>query len=154
MERALRDLFELMGDMPAEAFNVQQARLLKERLSRCPQYFGLRSEFEGKTLIQVVEPGSTYETITAVTVKKRLRKLSAFLNWCKSNGYVVDNTLAGMKVMTWSAKDARLSFEQHDLTTLLNQNHEYHPTLKHLRIQYAIPDPIKYGSFKKLPLGN
>lgn len=120
VERALRDLFELMGDMPVEAFDAQQARQLKERLSRCPQYFGLRPEYEGKTLIQVVESGATYKTITAVTVNNRLRKLSAFLNWCKSNGYVADNPLAGLKVMTGSAKEARLSFDRHDLTTLLD----------------------------------
>ncbi|WP_426160024.1 site-specific integrase [Pseudomonas sp. TSRC2-2] len=120
VERALRDLFELMGDMPVEAFGVQQARLLKDRLSRCPQYFGLRPEYEGKTLKQVVESGATYKTITAVTVNNRLRKLSAFLNWCKTNGYVADNPLMGMKVMTGSAKEARLSFDRHDLTTLLN----------------------------------
>ena len=120
VERSLRDLFELMGDMPAEAFDVQQARLLKDRLSRCPQYFGLRPEYEGKTLKQVVESGATYKTITAVTVNNRLRKLSAFLNWCKSNGYVADNPLVGLKVMTGSAKEARLSFDRHDLTTLLN----------------------------------
>lgn len=120
VERSLRDLFELMGDMPVEAFDAQQARLLKERLSRCPQYFGLRPEYEGKTLKQVVESGATYKTITAVTVNNRLRKLSAFMNWCKSNGYVADNPLVGLKVMTGSAKEARLSFEQHDLITLLN----------------------------------
>ncbi|MDI3356883.1 site-specific integrase [Pseudomonas sp. UYIF39] len=120
VERALRDLFELMGDMPVVAFDVQQARLLKERLSRCPQYFGLRPEFAGKTLKQVVESGATYKTITAVTVNNRLRKLSAFLTWCKTNGYVADNPLVGMKVMTGSAKEARLSFDRHDLTTLLD----------------------------------
>ncbi|MVW87737.1 site-specific integrase [Pseudomonas sp. PB101] len=120
VERSLRDLFELMGDMPVEAFDVQQARLLKDRLSRCPQYFGLRPEYEGKTLKQVVESGTTYKTITAVTVNNRLRKLSAFLNWCKSNGYITDNPLLGLKVMTGSAKEARLSFDRQDLTTLLN----------------------------------
>lgn len=120
VERSLRDLFELMGDMPVEVFDVQQARLLKDRLSRCPQYFGLRPEYEGKTLKQVVESGATYKTITAVTVNNRLRKLSAFLNWCKTNGYVADNPLVGMKVMTGSAKEARLSFDRHDLTTLLS----------------------------------
>lgn len=125
VERALSDLFELMGDMPAAAFEVQKARLLKERLSRCPQYFGLRPEFKGKTLKQVVESGSTYKTITAVTVNNRLRKLSAFLNWCKTNGYITDNPLAGMKVMTGSAKEARLSFDRHDLVVLLN-----HETLR------------------------
>uniref|UniRef100_A0A1I8AD50 HD_domain domain-containing protein n=1 Tax=Steinernema glaseri TaxID=37863 RepID=A0A1I8AD50_9BILA len=58
VERALADLFELMGDMASDAFDVQQARLLKDRLSRCPQYFGLRPEFKGKTLKQVVESGA------------------------------------------------------------------------------------------------
>ncbi|MBV7552243.1 site-specific integrase [Pseudomonas sp. PDM28] len=120
VERSLRDLFELMGDMPIAEFDVHQARLLKDRLSRCPQYFGLRPEYEGKTLKQVVESGATYKTITAVTVNNRLRKLSAFMNWCKSNGYVTDNPLVGLKVMTGSAKEARLSFEQHDLSTLLD----------------------------------
>ncbi len=120
VERSLRDLFELMGDMPVEAFDTQQARLLKERLGRCPQYFGLRPEFEGKTLRQIVESAGTYKAISAVTVNNRLRKISAFLNWCKANGYITDNPLVGMKVMTGSAKDARLSFERHDLTTLLN----------------------------------
>ena len=120
VERALRDLFELVGDMPAEAFDIQQARLLKERLSRCPQYFGLRPEFEGKTLRQVVESTRTYKTITAVTVNNRLRKLSAFLNWCKANGYIEDNPLAGLKMMTGAAKDARLSYENEDLLKLLN----------------------------------
>lgn len=120
IERALSDLFELMGDMPVDAFDSHQARLLKERLVRCPQYFALRPEFKGKTLKQVVESGSTYKTITAVTVNNRLRKLTAFLNWCKANGYITDNPLAGMKVMTGSAKEARLSFERHDLAALLN----------------------------------
>lgn len=120
VERSLRDFFELMGDMPVEAFDAQQARLLKDRLSRCPQYFGLRPEYEGKSLKQVVESGTTYKTITAVTVNNRLRKLSAFLNWCKANGYVADNPLMGLKVMTGSAKEARLSFDRHDLTTLLD----------------------------------
>ena len=120
VERSLRDLFELMGDMPIAAFDVNQARLLKDRLSRCPQYFGLRPEFKGKTLLQVVESGSTYKAVTAVTVNNRLRKLSAFMNWCKTNGYIQDNPLVGLKMMTGSAKEARLSFEQHDLTTLLD----------------------------------
>ncbi|MDD1965775.1 site-specific integrase [Pseudomonas putida] len=122
VERALSHLLELMGDMPAKAFDVHQARLLKERLSLCPQYFGLRPEFKGKTLKQVVESGSTYKTITAVTVNNRLRKLTSFMNWCKANGYTSDNPLAGMKVMTGSAKDARLSFDRHDLVTLLNHD--------------------------------
>lgn len=121
VERALADLFDLMGDMPADAFDVQQARLLKERLSLCPQYFALRPEFKGKTLKQVVESGGTYKTITAVTVNNRLRKLTAFMNWCKANGYIEENPLAGLKVMTGSAKEARLSFDQHDLTALLDQ---------------------------------
>ena len=120
VERSLRDLFELMGDMPIAAFDANQARLLKDRLSRCPQYFGLRPEFKGKTLLQVVESGSTYKTVTAVTVNNRLRKLSAFINWCKTNGYIQDNPLTGLKMMTGSAKEARLSFEQHDLITLLD----------------------------------
>ena len=120
VERSLRDLFELMGDMPIAAFDANQARLLKDRLSRCPQYFVLRPEFKGKTLLQVVESGSTYKTVTAVTVNNRLRKLSAFMNWCKTNGYIQDNPLTGLKMMTGSAKEARLSFEQHDLTTLLD----------------------------------
>jgi integrase len=122
VERSLRDMFELMGDMPVEAFDVQQARLLKDRLSRCPQYFGLRPEYEGKPLKQVVESGASYKTITAVTVNNRLRKLSAFLSWCKANGYISDNPLVGMKVMTGSAKEARLSFDHHDLTILLNHD--------------------------------
>jgi integrase len=122
VERALRDLFELMGDMPAEAFDAQQARVLKERLSRCPQYFGLRPEYEGKTLKEVVESGATYKAITAVTVNNRLRKLSAFMNWCKSNGYIEENPLLGIKVMTGSAKEARLSFDRQDLMTLLDLN--------------------------------
>ena len=120
VERSLRDLFELMGDMPIAAFDVHQARLLKDRLSRCPQYFGLRPEFKGKTLLQVVESGSTYKAVTAVTVNNRLRKLSAFLNWCKANGYIQDNPLTGLKMMTGSAKEARLSFDKHDLTALLD----------------------------------
>ena len=120
VERALADLFELIGDMPAVAFDAQTARVLKARLSRYPQYFGLRPEFKGKTLKQVVESGSTYKTITAVTVNNRLRKLTAFMNWCKANGYVAENPLAGMKVMTGSAKEARLSFDHHDLTALLS----------------------------------
>jgi integrase len=120
VERSLRDLFELMGDMPASDFDVHQARLLKDRLSRCPQYFALLPQFKDKTLIQVIESDTTYKAITAVTVNNRLRKLSAFMNWFKSNGYVTDNPLVGLKVMTGSAKEARLSFEQHDLITLLN----------------------------------
>ncbi|MDZ5602308.1 site-specific integrase [Pseudomonas sp. RP23018S] len=120
VERALADLFELIGDMPAVAFDAQTARVLKARLSRYPQYFGLRPEFKGMTLKQVVESGSTYKTITAVTVNNRLRKLTAFMNWCKANGYVAENPLAGMKVMTGSAKEARLSFDHHDLTALLS----------------------------------
>lgn len=120
VERSLRDLFELMGDMPAGAFDANQARLLKERLGRCPQYFALLPQFKGKTLIQVVESSDTYKTITAVTVNNRLRKLSAFMNWCKSNGYVAENPLMGLKVMTGAAKDARLSFESSDITVLLD----------------------------------
>ncbi|WP_409307832.1 tyrosine-type recombinase/integrase [Pseudomonas putida] len=135
VERALADLFELMGDMPAVAFDAQQARLLKERLSRCPQYFGLRPEFKGKTLKQVVESGCTYKTITAVTVNNRLRKLTAFLNWCKANSYMDENPLAGMKVMTGSAKEARLSFDRHDLAALLD-----HEALK----QEARKHPWRY----------
>ncbi len=120
VQRALRDLFELMGDMPALAFDVEHARTLKDRLSRCPQYFELRPEFKGKALLQVVESGSTYKTITATTVNNRLRKLSAFLNWCKANGYIKENPLSGLKVMTGSAKDARLSFSNDDLGKLLD----------------------------------
>lgn len=70
VERSLRDLLELMGDMPVEAFDAQQARLLKECLSRCPQHFGLRPEFEGKSLRKVVESAGKYKRISAVTVNK------------------------------------------------------------------------------------
>ena len=131
VERALADLFELMGDMPAAAFDAQQSRLLKERLSRCPQYFGLRPEFKGKTLRQVVESDTTYKTITAVTVNNRLRKLTAFFNWCKVNKYVTDNPLAGMKVMTGSAKEARLSFDRYDLVALLDHEALRKDAVKH-----------------------
>ncbi|MGY2196904.1 site-specific integrase [Pseudomonas gingeri] len=131
VERSLRDLFELMGDMSASAFDVQQARLLKDRLSRCPQYFALLPQFKGKTLAEVVESGDKYKTITAVTVNNRLRKLSAFMNWCKSNGYITDNPLMGLKMMTGSAKDARLSFDQRDLSILLDLNALKEESRKH-----------------------
>lgn len=120
IERAVRDFFELMGDMPAASFDVTQARLFKERLSKCPQYFGLRPEFEGLTLSQVIESAKTYKTITAVTINNRLRKLSAFFNWCKINSYVQDNPLIGLKAMAAPAKDARSSFEPDDLCKLLH----------------------------------
>ncbi|MNF60785.1 hypothetical protein D3C84_424070 [compost metagenome] len=120
VERALRDFFDLMGDMPASAFRVEQARTLKERLARCPQYFAQRPEFKGMTLRQVVDSTMTYQTITAVTINNRLRKLTAFFNWCKANGYIEQNPLTGMKVMAGAAKDARLSFDPGDLRTLLN----------------------------------
>jgi integrase len=122
VERSLRDLFELMGDMPVEAFDVNQARLLKDRLSRCPQYFGIRPEYEGKALRQVVESAGTYKTISAVTVNNRLRKLSAFLSWCKANGYITNNPLVGLKMMTGASKEARLSFDNSDLRVLLDLN--------------------------------
>lgn len=138
VERALGDLFELMGDMPAAAFDAQQSRLLKDRLSRCPQYFGLRPEFKGKTLRQVVESGTTYKTITAVTVNNRLRKLTAFFNWCKTNRYIMENPLAGMKVMTGSAKEARLSFDRHDLVILLNHEALRKESRKH-QWRYWLP---------------
>lgn len=131
VERALGDLFDLMGDMPANAFDLQQARLLKERLARCPQYFALRPEFKNKTLKQVVESGAPYKTITAVTVNNRLRKLTAFLNWCRSNGYIADNPLAGLKVMVGSAKEARLSFDRYDLIALLDHESLLKEARKH-----------------------
>lgn len=121
VERALRDMTELMGDMPIQAFDVQQARLLKDRLSRCPQYFALLPQFKGKALLEVVESGASYKAINAVTVNNRLRKMTAFMNWCKSNGYITENPLAGLKAMTaGSAKEARLSFDRIDLTALLD----------------------------------
>lgn len=120
VERALRDFFLLMGDMPASTFDIENARTLKERLSRYPQYFGLRPEFEGKTLLDVVESAKIYKAITPVTINNRLRRLSAFFNWCRKNGYMPDNPLSGVRVMTGPAKDARLSFESDDLSKLLN----------------------------------
>lgn len=120
VERSLRDLFDLLGDMPAAAFDVHHARLLKDRLSRCPQYFALQPQFKGKALLDVVESGAVYKTITSVTVNNRLRKHSAFLSWCKSNGYIAENPLLGIKAKTGIAKDARLSFETSDLDALLN----------------------------------
>lgn len=110
-----------MGDMPISDFDAEQARILKHRLGRLPQYFSQRPEFKDMTLRQVVESMMTYPTITAVTVNNRLRKLTAFLNWCKSNGYINQNPLAGVKVMTGAAKEARLSFTPADLETLLNR---------------------------------
>lgn len=120
VQRAVRDFFELMDDMPACAFDSAQARLLKHRLSRLPQYFSQRPEFKGMTLRQVVDSTMTYPTITAVTINNRLRKLTALFNWCKSNGYINQNPLSGVKVMTGAAKEARLSFTPADLETLLN----------------------------------
>lgn len=121
VERALGDLIAMVGDMPIEAFDVQQARLLKDRLSRCPQYFALLPQFKGKALLEVIESGAGYKAITAVTVNNRLRKLSAFMNWCKSNGYIPENPLAGLKAMTaGSVKEARLSFDHTDLSALLD----------------------------------
>lgn len=120
VQRALRDFFELMGDMPANQFTAEVARTLKDRLCRCPQYFAQRPEFKGMSLRQVVDSAKDYQTITAVTINNRLRKLTAFFNWCKSNGYMEQNPLAGMKVMAGAAKDARLSFDRSDLLVLLN----------------------------------
>lgn len=122
VERALREFFELMGDQPIRAFGPEQARMLKDRLSRCPQYFAQRPEFKGMTLGQVVDSAMAYQTITAVTINNRLRKLTAFFNWCKSNGHIEHNPLAGMKVMAGAAKDARLSFDRSDLLALLDLN--------------------------------
>ncbi|MDT4836304.1 Phage integrase family protein [compost metagenome] len=110
-----------MGDMPASAFGAEQARTLKELLARCPQYFAQRPEFKGMTLCQVVDSTMAYQTITAVTINNRLRKLTAFFNWCKANGYIEQNPLTGMKVLAGAAKDARLSFDPSDLQTLLNR---------------------------------
>ena len=120
VERALGDLFELLDDMPAAAFSDEHARLLKERMSRCPQYFGLKPEFAGRSLREVIESGASYKTIMPVTVNNRLRKLSAFMNWAVTNKYLKTNPLEGMRVMTGSAKEARVSFETSDLKTLLN----------------------------------
>lgn len=111
-----------MDDQPALAFGAEQARMLKDRLSRCPQYFAQRPEFKGMTLREVVDSAMVYQTITAVTINNRLRKLTAFFNWCKSNGYIKQNPLAGIKVMAGAAKDARLSFDRSDLLTLLDLN--------------------------------
>lgn len=122
VERVLKGFFDLMGDMPASAFGVEQARTLKERLARCPQYFSLRPEFKGKTLRQVIDSSMNYKTITAVTINNRLRKLTSFFHWCKANGYIKQNPLTGMKMMTGSAKDARLSFDPCDLQALLKLN--------------------------------
>lgn len=122
VERTIHDFFALMGDMEAGGFDQQQARTLKERLSRCPRYYGLRPEFKGKTLLEIVESGHQYETITPVTINNRLRKLTSWMNWCVSNGYLQANPLSGMKVMEASAKDARLPFDQRDITTLLTHS--------------------------------
>ena len=122
VQRALRDFFELMDDMPVSAFGSEHARLLKHRLSRLPQYFSQRPEFKGMTLRQIVDSTMTYPTITAVTINNRLRKLTAFFNWCKSNGYINQNPLAGVKVMIGAAKEARLSFASSDLLVLLDLN--------------------------------
>lgn len=131
VQRALRDFFELMGDMPADHFTAEAARTLKDRLSRCPQYFAQRPEFKGMSLLQVVESAKDYQTITAVTINNRIRKLTAFFNWCKSNGYIEQNPLAGMKVMAGAAKDARLSFDRSDLLVLLNLDALRHEARKH-----------------------
>lgn len=122
VQRALRDFFELMDDMPVSAFGSEHARLLKHRLSRLPQYFSQRPEFTDMTLRQVVDSTMTYPTITAVTINNRLRKLTAFFNWCKSNGYINQNPLSGVKVMIGAAKEARLSFDSSDLLVLLDLN--------------------------------
>ncbi|KTT48151.1 integrase [Pseudomonas oryzihabitans] len=121
VERTIHDFFALMGDMEAEAFDQQQARTLKERLCRSPSYYGLRPEFKGKTLLEIVESGDQYEVITPVTINNRLRKLTSWMNWCVSNGYLQANPLSGMKVMEASAKDARLPFDQREIAALLNQ---------------------------------
>lgn len=131
IERVLRDFFDLMGDMPVTAFGVEQARTLKERLARCPQYFAQRPEFKGMTLRQVVDSTSSYQPITAVTVNNRLRKLISFFHWCKANGYIEQNPLTGMKMMTGSARDARHSFESHELQALLNYSALRHEARKH-----------------------
>lgn len=131
VQRALRDFFVLMGDMPISDFDAEQARILKHRLSRLPQYFSQRPEFKGMALRQVVDSAMDYPTITAVTINNRLRKLTAFLNWCKSNGYINQNPLAGVKVMTGAAKEARLSFSPADLETLLNLDTLRHEARKH-----------------------
>ncbi|UUC48125.1 site-specific integrase [Pseudomonas citronellolis] len=131
IQRALRDFFELMGDMPANHFTTETARTLKERLGRLPQYFAQRPEFKGMTLRQVVDSAKDYQTITAVTVNNRLRKLTAFFNWCQSNGYIEQNPLVGMKVMAGAAKDARLSFDRSDLQVLLKLDTLHQEARKH-----------------------
>ena len=131
VERALANFFDLMGDMPATTFGPDQARLLKDRLSRCPQYFDLKPEFKGKTLRQVIDSGKKYQTITPVTVNNRLRKQTAFLNWCKSNGYITENPLSGLRVMTGAVKDARISFAPEDLSKLLDLDSLKHEAKKH-----------------------
>ncbi|MCK3850631.1 site-specific integrase [Pseudomonas sp. W2Jun17] len=121
VERCLRDFFELMGDRKPSAFTSTDARTFKGLLSQCPQYFGLRPEFSGKSLRQVIDSGMQYTPISTVTVNNRLRKVSAFFNWCLQNQYIDHNPLKGMKVMVaTSSKDARLSFNPSDITALLD----------------------------------
>ena len=132
VERCLRDFFELMGDRKPPDFTPADARTFKGLLSQCPQYFGLRPEFTGKSLRQVIDSGTEYTPISTVTVNNRLRKVSAFFNWCLQNQYIDQNPLKGMKVMVaTSAKDARLSFSPSDITTLLDPESLRKESIKH-----------------------
>nr|WP_145142005.1 site-specific integrase [Pseudomonas duriflava] len=133
VERVLRDFFELIGDRTPQDFTPADARLFKELLKRCPQYFGLRPEFSGKPLREIIGSGIEYTPISTTTVNNRLRKVSAFFNWCMQNKYITENPLKGIKVMVAvSAKEARHSFTPADLNILLDLQALRKESLKHV----------------------
>lgn len=118
--RSLDLMIELIGDGQAASLSREDARKIKERLFLCPRYFALKPEFAGQTITEVINSGSSYERITPTTVQNVLRRITAFLNWCVTEGYLESNPMQGMKVPKGSVKEARLSLSQADITTLLD----------------------------------
>jgi len=119
LQRSLDQLVDITRDAHINEFTKDLGTKVKDALVRYPYNYD-KNAYGGKTPLELIESGETYRTIDPVTVNNKLRRMSAFTNWCVAHGYLSKNPLEGLKVLTPPPKTARHSFDRADLKVLLD----------------------------------
>ncbi|MBF7141428.1 MULTISPECIES: site-specific integrase [Pseudomonas] len=120
IKRSLAQLVELTRDVHINELTRDIAAKVKDALIDYPFKYTPEA-YKGKTALDVISEGGDYRRIDPITVNNKLRKMTAFVNWCVAHGHLQRNHFDGLKALAPPPKSARESFEPFDLTVLLTE---------------------------------
>ncbi|GAA0696505.1 hypothetical protein GCM10009104_25650 [Marinobacterium maritimum] len=118
---SLRMFTELVGDLDIAQIDKEHGRAFKEKLLRYPAQREKLAALKDLPIDAILEGEQAYETISIRTAHNRFVKVTAFLNWATSNGYIESNPLSGMGIkINKNKKDSRKPFSESDLKSIFS----------------------------------